>query len=75
MEGRTSGEGKGWRGEQVARERDGGENKWREKGVERSTIGRRKRRMGNETEKISDLILTDNPSLVCGCSLRCGCKD
>ncbi len=35
MEGRTSGEGKGWRGEQVTRERSGGvressggENKW-----------------------------------------------
>ncbi len=33
MEGITSGEGKGWRREQEARERDGGENKWRvEKG-------------------------------------------
>jgi hypothetical protein len=49
MEGRTSGEGKGWRGVQLEGKRGG----W-----------------GMKTEEISDLILTDNPSLVSGCSLR-----
>ncbi len=43
MEGRTSGEGKWWRGEQVARERGGGENKWRGKGMAGRTSGELKR--------------------------------
>ncbi len=33
MEGRTSGEGKGWRGEQMARERDEVEYTWKGKGA------------------------------------------
>ncbi len=81
MEGRTRGEGKGWRGEQVARERGGGENKWRGKGGEGRTSGEGKGWRGEQlegerggwgmkTEEISDLILTDNPLLVSGCSLQ-----
>ncbi len=51
MEGITRGEGKGWRGEQVTRERDGGENKWRGKGVEGRTSGEGKEWRGEQVTR------------------------